>query len=86
MRSGSYKTWLSGAVANEWQVAAPLKDANGNPHPHLAARFAIRSFTGTGQARVDVTVENNWAYEAAPQNFNYDAQVAVGGKAVYTKA
>jgi len=86
LRAGTYKTWLSGAIANEWQVSAPLKDGNGTPHPHLSARFAIRSFTGTGQARVDVTVENDWAYEPAPQNFVYDAQVSVGGKAVYTKA
>ena len=86
LRSGTYKTWLSGAIVNEWQVSAPLKDGNGTPHPHLSARFAVRSFTGTGQARVDVTVENDWAFEPAPQNFVYDAQVSVGGKAVYTKA
>jgi len=85
LRSGVYKTWLSGTIANEWMVSAPLKDAGGNAHPHLTARFAIRAF-GDSQARVDVTIENNWAYEAAPQNFIYDAQVMVGGQSVYTKA
>jgi len=85
LRSGVYKTWLSGTIANEWLVSAPLKDAGGNAHPHLTARFAIRAF-GDSQARVDVTIENNWAYEAAPQNFIYDAQVMVGGQSVYTKA
>ncbi len=85
LRAGDYKTWLSGPVANEWHVSAPLKDANGTAHPHLTARFAIRAFTGTSQARVDVTLENNWAFEAAPRNVVYDAQVSVGGATVYNK-
>lgn len=85
LRTGPYKTWLSGPVANEWLVSAPLKDANNNPHPHLTARFAIRAF-GVSRVRVDVTIENNWAYVAAPQNFTYDAQVLVGGQTVFTKA
>lgn len=86
LRSGSYKTWLSGAVNNEWMVSAPLKTAAGAAHPHLTARFAIRAATASQRARVDVTIENNWAYEIAPQNFTYDAQVEVGGQTVFTKA
>ena len=39
---GAYQTWLSGAVANEWHVSAPLTTAEGVAHPHLTARFAIR--------------------------------------------
>ncbi|QYF95976.1 hypothetical protein KY495_07985 [Massilia sp. PAMC28688] len=85
LRSGSYKTWLSGAVNNEWLVSAPLKTAAGVAHPHLTARFAIRAATASQRARVDVTIENNWAFEAAPQNITYDAQVEVGGQTVYTK-
>ena len=86
LRAGGYTTWLSGPVVNEWIVSAPLKTAAGTPHPHLAARFAIRSYTGQNKARVDVTVENGWAYETGPQNFTYDVRVLVGGSAVYTKA
>ena len=86
LKSGRYATWLAGPLANEWLVAAPLKTASGTPHPHLMARFAIRSYTGSNSARVDVTVENAWAYEAAPQNITYDAQVLVGGQPVYTQA
>jgi hypothetical protein len=85
LRSGAYKTWLSGAVSNEWLVSAPLTNAAGVPHPHLTARFAIRA-VGTQRARVDVTIENAWAFEAAPQNFTYDAAVLVGGASVFTKA
>jgi hypothetical protein len=81
----AYQTWLSGGVANEWHVSAPLKTADGKLHPHLTARFAIRWYNAIKKARVDVTIENAWAYEAAPQNFTYDAEVKVGGAVVYAK-
>jgi hypothetical protein len=83
---GTTSTWLSGAVANEWQVSAPLTTAAGVAHPHLQARFAIRYYSAVKKARVDVTIENDWAYEPGPQNFTYDADVTVGGKQVYAKA
>lgn len=86
LKTGKYTTWLAGPLANEWLVLAPLKTASGEEHPHLAARFAIRAYQGNSTAKVDVAIENGWAYEAAPQNFTYDAQVLVGGKPVYTKA
>ena len=84
LRSGKYTSWLAGPVANEWLLSGPLTNSAGKAHPHLSARFAIRAF-GTKQARVDVTVENDWAFEPAPQNFLYDAQIAVGGQNVYNK-
>lgn len=83
---GKPAVWLNGPVAHEWQVAAPLLDAAGQEHPHLAARFAVRWYPALKKARVDVTVENNWAWEPAPQNFTYDAAIEVGGKTVYRKA
>jgi hypothetical protein len=86
LKSGAATTWLSGPVATEWQVTAPLQTASGAQHPHLQARFAIRWFPGANEARVDVTVENDWAYEPSPQNFTYDANVIMGGKSVYAKA
>ena len=85
LRSGQYKTWLSGPFANEWLVSVPFTTAQGTPHPHLMARFAIRA-DGAAHARVDVTVENGWAYEPAPQNFTYDVQVVVGPDTVYSKS
>jgi hypothetical protein len=85
LRAGAHTSWLAGPLVNEWLVSAPLKTASGEVHPHLSARFAIRAY-GSSAARVDVTIENTWAFEAAPQNFTYDAQVLVGGKPVYTKA
>jgi len=77
--------WLAGPVAQEWQVSAPLAAADGKEHPHLAARFAVRWYPALKKARVDVTVENNWAFEPAPQAFTYDAEITVGGKQVYAR-
>jgi hypothetical protein len=81
-----YTTWLSGPVVNEWHVNAPLKTAANVVHPHLAARFAIRAYNGTSKVRVDVTIENNWAYEPDPKNVLYDAEVTLNGQSVYSKA
>jgi hypothetical protein len=86
LKSGKYTTWLAGSLANEWIVSVPLKNAAGVEHPHLMAQFVIRAYAGNKTARVDVTVENDWAYDAAPQNVTYDAQVLVGGQPVYTQA
>lgn len=86
IKNGNPSAWLAGSTVNEWHVSAPLKTAAGVAHPHLSARFAIRWYDSVRKARVDVTVENNWAYEAAPQNFTYDAQVTVGGQPVYSQA
>jgi len=86
LASGNFTTWLNGPQVTEWLVSSPLKDASGQEHPHLAARFSIRYYPGSNSARVDVTVENDWAHEPSPQNFTYDAQITVGGKSLYTKA
>lgn len=86
LRAGKYTTWLSGPFANEWLMSAPLTTSEGVAHPHLSARFAVRAIPGVKQARVDVTIENSWAYEAAPQNFTYAAQIMVGGTSVYNKS
>lgn len=77
--------WLDGPVVTEVQVAAPLRNARGEEHPHLAARFAIRSYPGAKRARVDVVIENNWAYEPSPRNFTYDVEIEAGGETVYAK-
>lgn len=86
LKTTSPTTWLKGGVANEWQVSAPLRTAAGVQHPHLSARFAVRWYDSIKKARVDVTVENDWAYEPSPQNFTYDASILVGGNTVYSQA
>jgi hypothetical protein len=86
LKTTTAKTWLAGSVANEWIVSAPLKTAQGTEHPHLSARFAVRWYSAIKKARVDMTVENDWAYEASPRNFTYSAQVLVGGQKVFDQA
>lgn len=85
LKSGKITNWLSGPIATEWQVSAPLHSSSGAQHPHLSARFAVRWYPGVNKARVDVVVENDWAYEPSPQNFTYDASVVMGGKTLYSK-
>ncbi len=85
LRAGKPAVWLSGPLVNEWQVWSAFKTAQGVVHPNLSARFAIRSYTGTGAGSVDVVIENDWAYAPGPQNYTYDVQVLVGGKPVYSK-
>jgi hypothetical protein len=86
LKTSTAQSWLSGRVANEWMVTAPLRDAAGVAHPHLTARFDVRAYTGMSRAKVDVVIENDWAYAAAPTNITYDAQINVGGQTVYTQA
>lgn len=79
------QTWLQGPLATEWLVSAPLKTSAGVAHPHLQARFAIRTFPGYQSARVSVTLENNWAFEAAPSNQTYDLSLSVGNQQVLSQ-
>jgi hypothetical protein len=77
--------WLDGPLVTEWLVSAPLRNAKGAEHPRLSARFAVRWYRALGKARVDVTLENDWAFQEAPRNETYDARILVGGKEAYAK-
>src|SRR6267143_517651 len=84
--SSSPRTWLSGPVTTEWLISTPLKTYSGLTHPHLAVNFAIRAYNGMDSVRVDISIENNTAFVATPQNYTYDATVTVGGNTAYTKS
>ena len=77
--------WLSGPLMTEWLVDSPLRDAAGNAHPHLQARFAVRAYRPTRFIRVSVVLENNWAYEPNPSNITYDLDVSVCGRSAYSR-
>ena len=78
-------TWLSGAVANEWIVSAPLKDANGVAHPQLTARFDVRWYSGLNkQARVEFVLENDKTWVPGLQA-KYDLDLELNGKSVYAR-
>lgn len=75
--------WLEGPIATEWNARAPLADASGE-HPHLHVRFDVRAFDGVEGERVDVTVENDWAFQA-PTKLTYDVDISVRGTSAYSK-
>jgi hypothetical protein len=77
--------WLDGPLVTEWLVSAPLRNDKGAEHPRLSAHFTVRWYRALGKARVDVTLENAWAYQQAPRNETYDARVLIKGKEVYAK-
>lgn len=75
---------LHGAVATEFGLAAPLKDAvTGAEHPHLAARLDTRLYNAGQQIRTDVVMENNWTFKPNPKNITYELTVKQGGTTVH---
>jgi len=77
--------WLSGPVANEWIITAPLKTANGVVHPRVGVSFAVRWYpTLDKQARVDVIFENTMTFKAS-HNMVYDVNVDVGGRSIFSR-
>nr|WP_233170712.1 hypothetical protein [Herbaspirillum sp. ASV7] len=85
LASGRYRSWIDGPLVSEWLVNAPLLDPHGKAHPHLQVRYAIRDYADGRGTRVDVTVENDWAYEPGPRNYTYDVLVDIAGQNVYSK-
>lgn len=77
--------WLSGPQVTEWIVGGPLQSSTG-PSPHLAAYFYIRAYAGDPmhRVRVNVVIENDWTWVAAPHDITYDATLTVGSN-VYSK-
>jgi hypothetical protein len=50
------------------------------------ARYAARYYPAVKKAKVDVVIENGWAYQPGPQNFTYDVQINIGGQVTYSKS
>ncbi len=85
LTSGRYRSWIDGPLVSEWLIDAPLLDPHGKAHPHLQVRLAIRDYADGRGTRVDVTVENDWAYEPGPRNYTYDVLIDIAGQNVYSK-
>lgn len=79
--------WLSGPQVSEWIVGGPVKTAGGSESPHLGVYFYVRAYRGDpiNRIRVNAVIENDWAYDPAPQNLTYDATIKVGSN-TYSKA
>lgn len=75
----SVKSWIGGAIANEYIVKADLKlSGTQESHPHLTAQFAIRRYGNTNKYKIDVIVEHSKAY-AAVADINYVGKVMING-------
>jgi len=85
LKAAQQTAWLAGPLVNEWLMTAPFKSEAGIEHPHLHARFALRAVGDPVRVRVDVAVENDWAFEPSPRNFTYDVNLLINKKSVYNK-
>ena len=85
--SGSSRVaeWLSGPIAREWIVRVPFVEENNSAsaHEHFVARYHIRHFPSANNTKVDVIVENNWAFKPNVRSYKYDAQVYINNKLRY---
>ena len=78
------RPWLAGAIASEWLLDAPFKNANGRVHPLLTVRFDVRWYPALEkQARIDVVVENTKTFTAGARNLAYDVEVEIAGRPAY---
>jgi len=78
------RPWLTGPIASEWLLDAPLKNASGRVHPLLTVRFDVRWYrTLKKQARIDVVVENAKTFAAGARNLVYDVEVEIAGRPAY---
>lgn len=70
--------WLEGPIVGERFVAVPMVGTDGEAHPHLTVRFAIRTY---GQRhRVEVVTENNKTWAPGARNYTYDVEINIGGQ------
>ncbi|MDE1463949.1 hypothetical protein [Spartinivicinus poritis] len=75
------KQWLAGGIANEFIFSSPIKNSQGQPHPHLHARFYLRTYGSNNEkAKVSVIVENTYAYQPNPRNYTYNVTLTSQGK------
>jgi hypothetical protein len=83
---GDLRRWLSGPVATEFSMSAPLVDAAGARHPRLTARMNMRLYNGVAAVRTDVEVEDLWTYDPGARNWQYDVEIDQDGKPVFRQA
>lgn len=83
---GKAQKWLSGPLANEWLLHGPFINTSGDANRYLAARYYVRNYPAADRTRVEVVVENDWAFEKNPHNITYDVHVTLNGSEVYRKA
>ena len=80
-------TWLNGPIAVEQDNLVHLiGDKSKLSHPHLTARIHWRNYRRSLASRLDVIIENDWAYEPGPQNWYYDISIRRDGMEVFARS
>lgn len=80
----SHKLWLAGDIVGEWEFSVIPKTADGVEHDNLHVRFYTRVFSNNVGTRLDLSIENDWAFAVAKER-TYDVFVHVDGVEVYRK-
>lgn len=77
--------WLTGPLVSEWVVGGALRDDKNQQQKHLAVYFAVRAYgpRPIKRVRVDIIVENDWAYVANPHNEHYSVKMYLGDTLAY---
>ena len=76
---------LSGAVANEYTVVAPMVSASNVTHPHLVARLHVRLYDNGTRSRTEVVMENARTFVNGPGNLSYAMRVKQNGTTLHTQ-
>lgn len=85
--AGNVIKWLSGSIVTESLHSIRFTSASGVPHPHLTARFDVRTYSQlNNQVRVDVVVENTPTFTPSPRAYTYDVDVLINGSSVYRQS
>lgn len=83
-QQGMDRRWLTGSLATEWHVSGPVVNKSGQPSDRIWLQFYVRHYPISNKTRVEVIVENTWAFKSDPHSVTYDAQIFVDGKNVYS--
>jgi hypothetical protein len=76
--------WLDGSQVKEWRSIVTPINPSATPHAFLRVYFDARVYSD-GQARVDITVENNLDV-AEGTKVTYDVAITVSGSSVFTQS
>lgn len=84
VEQGADRRWLLGPLATEWHVSGPVVNKSGQPHDRIWVQFYVRHYPTVDKTRVEVIVENTWAFKPDPHSVTYDAQIFVNNQKIYS--
>lgn len=69
---------FGGAIATDYIIDAPFKDASNVDHPNLTLMATVRRYAGTNIAKIDFAGDNHKAYTQSA-DFTYTGEIVVAG-------